>query len=161
MDEVKELYLLVDNVRSVYNVGSIFRTCGAVGISKIFLSGISGVEKFGQKVRLHPKVLKTALDGANVPWEYCADPVKKLKKLKEMSVEIISLEITDKSQNYTKVKYSTPLCLVVGHERSGVQDSLLKAADKIISIPMMGKGKSLNVSVATGVALFEIRRQIG
>lgn len=159
MSNNKKIYVLIDNIRSVYNVGSIFRTSGAAGVSKIFLSGISGVEKFGQKAKLHPKVLKTALDGASVPWEYCEDSVKKLKELKGMGVEIISLEITDKSQDHTKVKYNLPLCLIVGHERLGVQDSLLKVTDKIISIPMMGKGKSLNVSVATGISLFEIRRQ--
>lgn len=152
----KEIYLLLDNIRSAYNVGAIFRTAEAVGVKKIYLSGISGVEKFSDTVKLNPKVAKTALEGINVPWEYTENTIEKLNALKNKGVQIVSLELTEKSVDYKKANYKFPLCLVVGHEREGVSSQVNEIADLIIQIPMQGIGKSLNVSVALAVALFNL-----
>lgn len=153
---MKNIYILVDNVRSLHNVGSIFRTAEAVGVKKIFLSGISGIEKFGDTVKLNPRLEKTALEGLNLPWEYSEDALTKLIELKKSGVQIVSLELTPKSVDYRKASYKFPLCLVVGHETLGVSDEINKIADLVIQIPMLGKGKSLNVSVATAIALYQI-----
>ena len=152
----KEVYILLDSVRSLYNVGSIFRTADAVGVKKIYLAGISGVEKFGETVKLNPRLAKTALEGLNVPWEYCEDAATKLKGLKKDGVQIVSLELTPKSVDYKSANYKFPLCLVVGHETLGVRDEINELAASIIHIPMLGKGKSLNVSIAAAIALYEI-----
>lgn len=153
----KEIYLLLDNIRSVYNVGSIFRTAEAAGVEKIYLAGISGVEKFSNTVQLNPKVAKTALEGIKVPWEYVADPLEKLIEMKKAGIQLVSLELTAKSVDYRKAEYKFPLCLVVGHEREGVDDKINQIADLIIQIPMLGAGKSLNVSIATAVALYNLQ----
>lgn len=153
---MKEIYILLDNVRSIFNVGSIFRTAEAVGVKKIYLAGISGVEKFGETIKLNPRVEKTALEGLKVPWEYTEDSLTKLKELKDSGVQVVSLELTESSVDFRKASYSFPLCLVVGHERQGISDEINEVADLIIQIPMKGEGKSLNVSVATAVALYEI-----
>lgn len=152
---MKEIYLLIDNVRSLYNVGSIFRTSEAVGVKKIFLCGISAIEKFGETVRLNPRLAKTALEGLMVPWEYSENSLTKLKKLQKDGVQIVVLELTPKSVDFRKASYKFPLCLVVGHETLGVSSEINRMADLLIQIPMQGKGKSLNVAVATAVALYE------
>lgn len=151
-----EIYLLINNVRSLYNIGSIFRTADAVGITKIFLGGYSGVAKIGQKTDLHPKLSKTALAGINIDWEHCPNTLTKISELKRNGVKIYSLELTDKAISYDQTKYDFPLCLVVGHERDGVDQEIIEQSDETIYIPMNGAGKSLNVSVATAVAFYEI-----
>lgn len=151
-----DVSVLVDQVRSLYNVGSIFRIADAVGATKIYLSGYSGIEVINGKPQLHCKINKTSLEGINTPWEYVEEPVKFIVKLKENKTNIYALELTADSSAYNKIKYRFPLCLIVGHEREGVNNNLLKLADKTIQIPMYGKGKSLNVAVATAVALYQI-----
>lgn len=151
-----KVYLLVDNVRSLYNVGSLFRSADAVGVDKIYLSGYSGVEIINGKTQLHTKLNKTGLEGVNTPWEYVDDPQNLIAKLKQNRVSIYALETTPGSKDYAKIKYNFPLCLIAGHEREGVNQKLLELADNIIKIPMHGKGKSLNVAVAASIALYEI-----
>lgn len=153
----KDFYLLIDNVRSVYNVGSIFRTAEAVGVKKIFLGGISGVEKFGTSVKINPKIAKTALEGINLPWEHSENSFEKIKALKKEGIGIVSLEILPESVDFRQAKYQFPLCLVVGHERFGVDEQINHIADQTIQIPMFGGGKSLNVAVAAAVALYQIK----
>lgn len=153
---MKEIYVLIDNVRSIYNVGSIFRTCEAVKVKKIFLCGISGVEKFGDTVKLNPRLAKTALEGINTPWEYAKDSLTKIQELKKSKIQIVALELTPKSVDFRKANYEFPLCLVVGHETLGISNKINAMAGLLIQIPMKGKGKSLNVSVATAVALYQI-----
>jgi len=153
----KDIYLFLDSIRSLYNVGAILRTAEAVGVKKVFLGVYSGIERIGNKVQLHPKLAKTALDGLTVDWEFVENPLEKLKHLKKQGFQIVSLEQTPSSLHYKKALYKFPLCLVVGHEREGVNPQINSISDLIVSIPMFGKGKSLNVSVATGIALYEIK----
>lgn len=151
-----DVSLLVDHVRSLYNVGSIFRVADAAGANKIYLSGYSGIEIINGQPQLHSKISKTGLEGINTPWEYVEDPVKFIANLKENKINIYALELTADSNVYNKIKYRFPLCLIVGHEREGVNNNLLKLADGTIQIPMYGRGKSLNVAVAAAVTLYEM-----
>lgn len=152
--------ILINKVRSLYNVGSIFRIADAAGVEKIYLGGYSGITKVGERVELHPKLSKTALSGISVPWEHVPDPIDLIKKLKQEDYQIVSLELTDRSIVYTKANYPKPLCIIVGHERDGVNTKFLKQSDQVVHIPMLGKGKSMNVAIATGILVYEINRQI-
>ncbi len=145
-----KMFLILDNIRSRENVGSIFRTADAVGVKKIYLCGTSPTPP-------HEKISKTALGAENyVPWEYRRNTWQVITDLKKMGVNIVALEQTKDSQNIFKFKSQFPLALVVGNEVKGISPRILKYCDKKISIPMYGKKESLNVSVATGIAVYQI-----
>lgn len=156
---MKEIYLLLDNIRSLYNVGSIFRTAEGLGVKKIFLCGVSGIERINNKIFLHTKVLKTALEGINIPWEFEANTENLIRKLKAKNIQIVIAERVNNSTRYTDVKYDYPLCLVMGNEIKGISETIIKLADLIVEIPMLGQGKSLNVAVCAGIIVSEIVRQ--
>ena len=145
--------VLLDNVRSLYNVGSIFRTSDAAGIEKIYLCGITGQPP---RAEIHKAALGAE---TSVAWEYFQNPLEIIQKLKSENYRIVILEHTDESHLYDEVKYQFPLCLVVGHEISGVSDEVIAMADLAIQIPMHGIKQSLNVAVAYGIAIFEIIKQ--
>ncbi len=143
------LIALVDNVRSLYNVGSIFRTADGARIQQLFLCGYTP----------HPprrEIEKTALGAtATVPWEYHRDPLVPLRRLKESGVRVVVLEQTDASIPYYDVqKTEFPLCIVAGNEITGVSREIVELADGAIDIPMYGMKQSLNVAVAFGIAVF-------
>ncbi|CUS77404.1 SpoU rRNA Methylase family protein [Candidatus Kryptonium thompsonii] len=145
------IYVLLDNIRSVYNVGSIFRTSDAALIKKLYLTGYTP----------HPPrkdIEKTALGAIeSVPWEYHKNPVDIIKELKEKNVKIIALEITDDSIPYYEIKPEDfPLCLVIGNEITGISDEVLSMCDLAIEIPQFGIKHSLNVAVAYGIAVYEL-----
>ena len=146
-------YVMLDNIRSLYNVGSIFRTADAVRLEKIFLTGITG----------HPprkEINKTALGASEtVPWEYHSDGIEMVRKLKLEGIPIVILEHTDNTFDYRKYKYKYPSCLILGNEVFGVREELLDLADNAIEIPMFGTKHSLNVSVAFGVVIYEVLYQ--
>ena len=162
------IYLVLDNIRSAYNVGSIFRTADGAGVSKIFLCGYTPTpirfERFdlGSSKRSNleeNKIAKTSLGAEKyVPWEQYKQTWRLLEKLKKDEISIIALEQTKKSIDYRKFKPKFPLALVLGNEVGGLSKKILKYADKIIEIPMRGKKESLNVSVAAGIALYEITK---
>lgn len=148
----EEFYLLLDNIRSLFNVGAIFRTADAGGINKIILAGITGKPD-------NEKVKKVALGAEeSIPWEYHHQAWRVVEKLKKKGFQIVALEQTKESLPYDKFKPKFPLLLIVGNEIKGVSKSLLKRADKIIHLPMAGKKESLNVAVATGIAIYEINK---
>lgn len=147
------IYGIVDNVRSLHNVGSIFRTADGAGMQKLYLCGITGTPP---KNEIH----KTALGAEeNVPWEYRKQVVNVVKELKKNNVQIVVLEHTDCSLSFQKADYRFPTCLVVGHEHFGVSNEVVALADSAIEIPMYGLKGSLNVSVAFGIAVYEIVRR--
>jgi tRNA G18 (ribose-2'-O)-methylase SpoU len=149
-------YLILHNIRSTYNVGSIFRTAEACGVSKIFLTGYTPkpVDKFGREVKA---ISKTALGAEKiVSWEYSPRPNPIIKKLKKLDFKIIGIEQDKKSVDYKKVKIDQSVAFLLGNEVKGLSKQLLDQCDLITEIPMIGKKESLNVSVATGVALFRI-----
>jgi len=145
---------LLHNIRSVHNVGSMFRTADAAGVDRIYISGYtpSPVDRFG---RLRKDFSKVSL-GAEVQWEFIKDPIELIKKLKKENFVIISLEQNKNSVDYKKVKPENKNLIIVGNEVEGVPEEFLKLSDVIAEIPMQGKKESLNVSVAFGVALFRM-----
>ena len=152
----KEFYVICDNIRSLENIGSIFRTSDALGVSKIFLCGIYGKTPAWEE-GLHKKISKTALGAEkNVLFEYFKNTEKLIDKLKKDKINIIALEQDDKAIEYTKFKPKFPLALIVGNEVDGISKKILKKADKIIFLPMFGKKESLNVSVSFGIAGYQI-----
>ena len=152
----KEHYLILHNIRSTYNVGAIFRTADAVGVSKIYLSGYTPVplDKFG---RIRKDIAKTALGAEkNIAWEYNKNIGTLISKLKKEQVQLIALEQSEKSVDYRKVKTKQKTALILGNEVRGVSKQILDKCDVIAELPMKGKKESLNVSVAAGVAMFQI-----
>ena len=154
----KEFYVICDNIRSLENIGSIFRTSDALGVTKIFLCGISGKPP-------HHKISKTALGAENtIPWEYCRQTGRLIDKLKESKINIIALEQDKRAVEFTKFKPKFPLALILGNEVKGISSKILgkcdtpQGAGKIIYLPMSGQKESLNVSVAFGIAGYEIIR---
>jgi len=152
MKDLNEFYVICDNIRSLENIGSIFRTADALGVSKIYLCGISGKPP-------HPKISKTALGAEkNIPWEYIKQIGRLIDKLKKDKIKIVALEQTKQSIDYRKFNPQFPLALIVGNEVKGISSNVLKKCDKIIFLPMLGQKESLNVSVAFGVAGYEINK---
>lgn len=147
------LLALAENIRSLYNVGSIFRTADAVLLGKFILSGYTPTPP-------RKEIEKTALGAtATVPWEYIKDPIDAVRGLQSSGVRVVCLEHTDNSIPYTSVQPTEfPLCLVVGNEITGVSQAVLNECDGAIEIPMLGIKHSLNVAVAFGVAVFELAR---
>ncbi len=147
-----KFYVICDSIRSLENIGSIFRTAEALSIDKIYLCGISGKPP-------HHKISKTALGAENtVPFEHHKQIGRLIDKLKKDKVRIVALEQAREAIIYTKFRPNFPLALIVGNEVKGISKKTFKKADKIIYLPMQGKKESLNVSVAFGVAGYEINK---
>lgn len=156
---MKEFYLILDNIRSIENVGSIFRTADALSINKIYLGGISGILKQGNKLVLNSRVSKTALGAENkIPWEHNFQTWRIIEKLKKQGVKIYALEQAKNSVNLLKFKPKFPLALILGNEVLGVSKNILKKCDGVVEIPMLGSKESLNVAVAFGMVGFKINQ---
>jgi 23S rRNA (guanosine2251-2'-O)-methyltransferase len=157
IDTVKRLPLIVvvDNVRSMYNVGSIFRTSDGAMIEKLILAGFTPYPP-------RKEIEKTALGATkSVPWEYIKHPAEALMLIKQRGYKIMCLELTDSSIPYYNItREHFPMCLVVGNEITGVSKDVIEQCDGAIEIPMFGTKQSLNVAVAYGIAVFGIA-QIG
>ena len=150
----RDIKLLLHNIRSVYNVGAIFRTADAVGVAKIYLTGYTPtpLDRFGNP---RDDFAKSALGSEKtVAWEYIKSPNKLLPYMIANRVQIISVEQSKKSIDYKKVKPKGDCLVVFGNEVSGVSKSILQKSEVIAEIPMRGKKESLNVSVSAGVVLF-------
>lgn len=147
----KELIVVLDNIRSRENVGSIFRTADAVGVSKIYLCGITPQPP-------HEKIAKTALGAENtVPWEYSKQTWRLLDSLKKQGTTIVALEKTSGAKDIFSFQSSgKKIALVLGNEVKGLSPKTLSQADEAVSIPMVGQKESLNVAVAFGVAIYAL-----
>ncbi len=151
-----ENILILPDIRSVENVGAMFRTADAAGIDKIYLCGHSPapVDRFGRK---RADMHKSALGAEEfVAWEYKKLVCPVIAKLKRDGFQIIALEQDKKSIDYKKVKLQNKNAFIVGTEVTGIPKSVLNKCDVIAEIPMKGKKESLNVSVALGVLLFRL-----
>lgn len=136
----------------MHNVGSIFRTSDGAGIDHLYLCGYTPYPP-------RKEISKTALNAdESVNWSYHLDAVELIQKLKKDGVEIVALELTEDSIDYREFKPTKDTCLILGHETDGVENELLSLADKVIKLPMRGKKESLNVSVAYGIAAYELTR---
>lgn len=147
------IFGMLDNVRSLYNIGSMFRTSDGALIRRLFLCGYTP----------HPprkEIDKTALGSTkSVAWEYHADPLAAIAGLKSVGVKICVLEQTTGSTPYYNTRREDfPICLVVGNEIAGVSSQIIAMADMAVDIPMYGVKQSLNAAVAYGIALFELVR---
>ena len=178
--KVNDIMVVLDNIRSRENVGSIFRTADAAGVNKIYLCGITPAPNIGnpKQIKNSDKIAKTALGAETwVPWEYHAQTWNVLRKLKVdppaggVKLKVIGLEQTINSKNIFKYKNNRPtksgesrpkgaekIALVLGNEVKGLSPRILKYCDVAVSIPMYGKKESLNVAVAAGIALYQILR---
>ncbi|MCX7833712.1 MAG: TrmH family RNA methyltransferase [Ignavibacteria bacterium] len=144
------VYAICENIRSIYNVGAIFRTSDAALIEKLYLTGYTP----------HPprkEIEKVALGATlSVPWEYRKSAIEVVNELREKRVKIFVLEITDLKRYYWELtKDDFPLAIVVGNEITGVSKELISIADSSLEIPMFGIKQSLNVAVAFGIAVYE------
>ena len=146
-----DFYVVCHNIRSLHNIGSIFRTADAFGISKIYLGGYSGTP-------MNLKLSKTALGAENfVPWEFKYDTWRIIDNLKAKGIRIVALETSGKT-DIRKYKPRFPMALVLGNEVKGLSKSIINKCDESIYIPMMGKKESLNVSVAFSIVGFELNK---
>ncbi len=147
----KEIYLVAQNVRSLFNIGSFFRYADVFGVKKIYLCGYTGFPPRDQ-------ISKTALGAeAWIPWEHKRQTLNLIKQLKKNGIRIVVLETGPKSKPLSKFKPKFPLALVVGNEIEGVNKNILVLADEILKIPMLGRKESLNVVVAAGIALYQLQ----
>lgn len=154
----REVIVILDNIRSTFNVGSIFRTADALGVNQIILGGTtpSPVDRFGRE---RADVAKVSLGAEkSVSWKYAEKIIPVIKNLKKQGYKIIAVEQSEKSIDYKKVKLvkGEKVVFVMGAEVEGVDKNILKLADVVAEIPMLGQKESLNVSVSFGVALFRI-----
>jgi len=154
------MILVLDDIRSVFNVGSIFRTAEAAGIKKIFLCGITPtpINRLGQARKDLAKVSLGAEKIIN--WEYCSSAARLISKLKSEKYYLIALEQNKKSEPLFKIKpkrIKKETALVVGNEVKGIRQSILEKSDLIAEIPMLGQKESLNVAVALGIAVYHLK----
>lgn len=145
-----KLIVVCHNIRSAFNVGSIFRTADGAGAGKIILGGYSAYPP-------HPKLVKTALGAErSVPYERVWQTWRALEKLKKEGCRIVALEKNSRAQNIFKFKPRFPLALVLGNEVKGLSKEILKRCDEVVFLPMRGRKESLNVSVAFGAAAYQL-----
>lgn len=145
-----EVYLILDNIKAMENVGAIFRTAEAARIKKIFLCGFTATPP-------RNKIFKTSMGAVEwVDWEYKKTAMEAVEKLKSSGVQIIALEQTDQSVNFKQAKYKKPLAIVLGNEKTGVSKEVLKKCDLSVEIPIFGRANSLNVATSAGIIIFEV-----
>lgn len=149
--ERNPIYVICDSIRSIFNVGAIFRTSDGAFIQKLYLTGYTP----------HPprkEIEKVALGATlSVPWEYRKDSLELIMELKAKGIKICVLELTDEKNMYWNLtKADFPICLVLGNEITGVSKDIIDNADISVELPMLGIKQSLNVSVAYGIAVYEM-----
>ena len=154
----KETYIVLDNIRSTYNVGSIFRTADGAGVDKIFLVGYTPapVDRFGRE---QPEIHKTALGAEKtIEWESVSDMEKLIERLKKENVYVVAVEQHKKSISYRDFLSKEKTAYIFGNEVDGVSNLICEQADTVIEIPMYGKKESLNVGVSAGVIVFGLKQ---
>lgn len=155
----KEIIVILDNIRSAYNVGSIFRTADAVGIKKLFLIGQTAtpIDRFG---RGRKDIAKVALGAEKtIKWKYYKDVKEVIKTLKNNGFEIVAVEQDNEAIDYKdfNLNKKDKIAFVFGNEIGGILKETLDICNYIIHIPMSGKKESLNVAVSFGIIVFEFK----
>lgn len=147
--------IILDNIRSGINVGSIFRTADAFLIEKIILCGITSVPP-------HKEIRKSALGASNsVDWEFKENSLLAIKELKRKNYHIIAIEQADKSCKLNN--YNLPnkaIAIIMGNEIDGVSQDIIDISDEVIEIPQFGTKHSLNVSISAGIVIWELWKKI-
>ena len=145
------VYGLLDNIRSAWNVGAMFRTADAAGLSGLYLCGMTATPP-------RPDVEKTALGAsATVPWDYWGDTVNAVHAIRRRGIQVVALELDPQAAGHDTYPYRFPLCFVVGHEVDGIRPDVLAACEATVAIPMHGDKKSLNVAVSFGIMAYAAR----
>jgi 23S rRNA (guanosine2251-2'-O)-methyltransferase len=145
--------VLLDNVRSLYNVGAFFRTCDAVRVQRLYLSGITARPP-------RKEIAKTALGSEErVPWEAIDDPIALIDRLHAQQHEIVAIETSAHAVDLFDWRPRFPVCVLFGHEVDGLQPALIARCDTHVRIPMLGLKHSLNVATAGGVVLYDLLRK--
>lgn len=145
--------VVLDNLRSAFNVGSIIRTADCALVEEVHCCGITAHPP-------HKKLDKTTLGALPyVPVSHAPDTLTLVEKLKSEGKSIVALELTNRSRLIWKTRFSLPVALVLGNEALGISKEVLSVADKIVEIPMLGYKNSINVAVAFGIVVYEIQRQ--
>jgi len=146
------VYALLDNIRSAWNVGSMFRTADAAGLSGLYLCGLTAVPP-------RADIEKTALGACqSVPWDHWPDTAAAIAAIRGRGIQVVALECAPQAQPCDRFAYRFPLCFVVGHEVRGIAPSTLAACDAVVDIPMHGVKESLNVAVSFGIMAYQARR---
>lgn len=157
------IIVIADNIRSLDNVGLLFRLCELIRAEHLYLTGYTGYP--GQSERHDRRIGKTSVYAIpHQPWSHVEDPIPLVKDLKQAGYKIVALEQTDQSVPYHKLlltDYYLPLTLLLGHEREGVHPQLLKLAATVIDIPILGLGNSHNVAIAASIVLYHILEKTG
>lgn len=147
------VYAILDNLRSAFNVGSIVRTADCALIEKVYFCGITAHPP-------HKKLEKTALGAMPyVPWVHTPTIREAIDDVKKIGARIVALELTSQSRMIWDYQFALPTALILGNEALGISQEILPFVDDIVEIPMFGYKNSLNVSVAFGIAVYEIQRQ--
>ena len=145
--------LLLQNIRSMYNVGSFFRTADGAGVERLLLSGITARPPMNA-------IRKTALGAEErVAWSGIADPAVEVQKLHEQGYEIAAIETSNRAVDIFDWRPHFPVCLLFGHEVDGLSQDLLDLCDTHVRIPMLGLKHSLNVSSAAAIVMYELLRK--
>jgi 23S rRNA (guanosine2251-2'-O)-methyltransferase len=162
---LREIVLVVHNIRSAHNVGSLIRTSEALGVAEIIFSGYSPYPKMKKDNRLphiankiDRQINKTALDAQNnIKWSFTENDINNtIDKLRSNKYAIVGLEQDKKSVNLSNFKPPEKIALIIGNEVNGIETNVLKKCDSVIEIPMPGQKESLNVVQATAIALFRL-----
>lgn len=154
----KRLILILDNIRSVHNVASLFRTADGMGITHIVLCGTSPtpMDRFGRERSDFKKVSLGA--EKTVSWRYFETTEEAIEIFKKEKYEIVALEQNVQSKNINEFSSDKNIALILGSEVTGVSQEILSLCDSIVEIPMFGKKESLNVSVAGAIAMYELSK---
>ncbi len=148
----RPVHLVLDNIRSAFNVGSIFRTADAGAVEHIHLCGMSAHPP-------HKKIEKTALGAFEyVPWTYYERNRDCLDRLEEKGIPVVSVEVTDAAVPLYEFDWPRPVAVVFGNEVNGVNRRVLRRSGAVVKIPMHGYKNSINVATACGIVLYEILR---
>ncbi len=154
MSKARDVYVILDNIRSVHNTASIFRTADCAGVAAVYLCGTTPtpIDRFGRERNDFKKVALGA--EKSVVWHYFKKTEEAIKDLKKRKVYIVGIEQDERSIDWRKIKKAGDMAVVLGPEVTGLSRQVLSLCDQIAEIPMCGKKESLNVAVAAGVILF-------
>ena len=147
-------YLILEDIRSAYNVGAIFRTADAAGVAKVFLVGYTPapIDRFG---RMQGEIEKTSLGASSiVPWEQVATTEEIILRLRGEGVMVAAVELKEGSVSLKDFSEPEHVAYILGNEVDGISEGALSLADVIVELPMLGQKESLNVSVTAGIVLY-------
>ncbi len=147
-----EIYIILDNVLDTYNIGAIFRLADAVAAKRVIICGQSETPP-------NHRIKKASINTTEVmDWTYSETTVKAIKDLREEipEIQIVGVELDERSVPYDKFEYKFPVALVVGHESDGISKEVLEVCDGIVELPMFGINISLNVMVSLGIVLYKV-----